>query len=289
MACQSQLKLASAGELYYGKVYNDDLLVPCGRCVPCKKRRVNDWVFRMKQEDKVSSSSFFITLTYDRKHVPITFNKFMTLQQKDFQNFMKRLRKLTTNKLRYYAVGEYGEENKRPHYHIILFNLEDVDLIPKAWTCPISKKLIGNVHAGKVTGASISYTTKYIDKEKRIPQHKNDDRLKEFSNMSQGLGKSYLSPQIINYHKADLHRLYVCEPNGKKVALPRYYREKIYTERERTIQNNFIPLEMEKNEEIQKINHYKKYKEEDYSYYTFKANKVLGEYSKYYHNKNRKL
>ena len=39
--------------------------VPCGKCPNCKKRRVNEWVFRLQEEDKVSSTSYFITLTYD--------------------------------------------------------------------------------------------------------------------------------------------------------------------------------------------------------------------------------
>jgi len=90
--------------------------VPCGRCPPCKLRRVNGWVFRMLEEEKVSSSSHFVTLTYDTSTVPISDNGFMTLRKRDFQLFMKRLRKLCLDaKLKDYAVGEYGTNYKRPH------------------------------------------------------------------------------------------------------------------------------------------------------------------------------
>lgn len=44
----------------------------------------------------------------------------------DLQRFIKRLRKLITKlfpdeKIRYYAIGEYGTSSYRPHWHILLF------------------------------------------------------------------------------------------------------------------------------------------------------------------------
>ena len=88
--------------------------VPCGKCPNCKKRRVNEWVFRLQEEDKVSSTSYFITLTYDTVVVPISPNGFMTLKKRDLQLFWKRLRKAIGKgpKIRYYAVGEYGSKSK---------------------------------------------------------------------------------------------------------------------------------------------------------------------------------
>ena len=164
--------------------------VPCGRCPPCKKRKVQQWVFRMMQEEKVSESSHFITLTYNTDNVPISENGFMTLDKADWQKFMKRLRKRNTKKLRYYAVGEYGGKTDRPHYHAIIYNLDHEDLIAESWK-------IGTVHIGTVSGSSIAFTTKYIDKEKRIPMFERDDRLREFSLMSKGLGKNYINEKSI--------------------------------------------------------------------------------------------
>ena len=120
---------------YYKKPdgHLDYLALPCGKCPVCKMRRVNTWVFRMEEEMKVSSSAYFVTLTYDTVTVPITDRGYMTLDKRDFQLFMKRLRKLSANKLKYYAAGEYGELYQRPHYHLILFNLEDVNMIKETW------------------------------------------------------------------------------------------------------------------------------------------------------------
>lgn len=202
--------------------------VPCGRCPPCKLRRVNSWVFRLMQEERVSLSSHFVTLTYDTRFVPISDNGFMTLKKSDFQLYMKRLRKLCPNSiLKYYAVGEYGSQNSRPHYHAIIFNVPNVSFIADAWA--VDGNSIGAVHVGKCTGDSVAYTMKYIDKPGRIPVHSRDDRIPEFPLMSKGLGASYLTDSVISYHQSDLARLFLTKPGGHKIALPRYYRERIYS------------------------------------------------------------
>jgi len=196
--------------------------VPCGRCPECVKRRVSQWSVRLQKEADVSTSAFFVTLTYGTEHVPISNNKYMTLKKEDLQDFFKRLRHHTTEKIKYYAVGEYGGKFKRPHYHIILFNSRE-EHVCKAWT-------IGQVHFGKVEAASIAYCFKYISKDKTIKQHKNDDRLREFSLMSKGLGKCYVEDKTnVQWHLADLdNRYYVPIRGGDKASMPRYYRDRIY-------------------------------------------------------------
>jgi len=205
--------------------------LPCGKCPPCKKRRTSGWSFRLTKEGERSNSALFITLTYDTEYVPITKNGFMNLDLTDIQKFFKRLRKRTNEKIKYYAVGEYGSSKKRPHYHIILFNANKEHIID-SWT--IDNKPIGSVHIGDVSSASIGYTLKYMCKESKIPMHQNDDRKKEFSVMSKGLGQNYLTKQMIKWHKSDLeNRMYVPIEDGKKIAMPRYYKDKMYTEQEK--------------------------------------------------------
>jgi hypothetical protein len=73
-----------------------------------------------------------------------------------------------------------------------------------------------------------------MTKKGKIPVHKNDDRQKEFSLMSKGLGSNYLTEQMINWHKADItKRMYVPMKDNKKIAMPRYYKDKIYNEAEK--------------------------------------------------------
>jgi len=212
------------------KMSNEKIPVPCGKCPECVKRRTSAWSFRLMEEDKVAETSHFITLTYDTLKVPITHAGYMTLIKRDLQLFFKRLRKAHEHRgmkpIKYYAVGEYGGKTFRPHYHIILFNA-DITLIQPAWDN-------GHVHYGSVSGASVGYTMKYIAKKGRIPMHRNDDRLPEFGLMSKGLGQSYLTPAMMHWHKKDLdNRMYCNLKDGRKISMPRYYKDKIYTEEQR--------------------------------------------------------
>lgn len=217
----------------------DKVPVPCGRCPLCKKRRVNQWVFRLMQEDKRSVSAYFVTLTYDTTHVPISDNGFMTLKKKDFQDYMKRLRKLCpSSTLKYYMSGEYGTNNFRPHYHAIIFNVPHKQLFADAWALGGSQ--YGGVHVGSVTSDSIAYCLKYIDKSNFRHAHGRDDRVAEFSLMSKGLGSNYLSSEVVNYHKSHIGMLYVTKLSGHKVAMPRYYRNKIFTESELSQQVSIV-------------------------------------------------
>jgi len=167
--------------------------VPCGVCPDCRARRASAWSFRLMQEDKTATSSTFLTITYDTRHVHFTKSGFMDLNKKDLQNFFKRLRYYhgeQGNKIKYYAVGEYGGRTKRPHYHAIIFN-GNVELMQNAWP-------FGQLHYGDVSGASVGYTLKYITKPKTVPLHRNDDRTPEFSLMSKGLGKNTLHQTWFN-------------------------------------------------------------------------------------------
>lgn len=77
----------------------------------------------------------------------------------------------------------------------------------------------------------MAYTLKYMCKPKKIT--KQDEKLTgrqpEFSLMSKGLGKEYLSGNMVSWHKADtLNRAFLAIEDGKKIGMPRYYSDKIY-------------------------------------------------------------
>ena len=211
--------------------------VPCGKCLNCKSRRASTWSTRLMKEYERSLTGYFITLTYDTKYVPITEKGFMSLNKKHVQTFLKRLRQWhgkEATSIKYYAVGEYGGKTYRPHYHLIIFNA-NIEFIEKSWSDCVNKKQaifrkLGEVHYGTLTDASVGYTLKYISKAKRIPLHKNDDRIPEFSLMSKGLGLNYLTEKQIQWHlEKPSERMYIPMKDGKKAPLPRYYKEKIYT------------------------------------------------------------
>lgn len=222
--------------------------VGCGKCYDCKKTTLSHWAFRLRKEDERAIKSHFVTLTYDTRHVPLSEKGLMTLRYSDVQKFMKRLRiyhsrdsRLAEQKepIRYFVVGEYGSLRNRPHYHIIIFNA-DLEMIEKAWTQ-------GQIHFGQVSGASVAYTLKYLDKDTKIPMFPGDDRVKEFRKMSKGMGENYLTPEMVRWHQRNPLKNYVLQ-DGFKISLPRFYRERIFTPEERNQQNNIFSALAEKAE-----------------------------------------
>lgn len=213
-------------------------VVPCGKCPPCLHRRAAGWTFRLSKEWENSKTAFFLTLTYDDDHLHWSDNGYPTLNRKDFPAFMKRLRwavsevipKNEIRKIRYYAVGEYGGQTERPHMHAIVFDIPDIFAISmrleKYW-------LNGHVRVDKVEMACIGYVTGYVHKTLIVDgQLEGDDREREFSLMSKGLGKQFLSDRVMKYYQTK-QLPYLITKGGIKLSMPRYYKDKLYTEEER--------------------------------------------------------
>jgi hypothetical protein len=90
------------------------MLVSCRKCIECMQTRANEWALRGHFELQQHHQNCFITLTYENNPV--------ILKKKDMQDFVKRLRKsIAPKKIKYFAAGEYGDQNLRPHFHIIIF------------------------------------------------------------------------------------------------------------------------------------------------------------------------
>lgn len=103
-----------------GEFYEIGTFSKCGCCEQCNAEKANNWVVRNYYEAKNHKNITFVTLTYAESPI--------ILVKKDLQDFIKRLRdrldKLNREKIRYFAAGEYGEINNRPHFHIIFYGLK---------------------------------------------------------------------------------------------------------------------------------------------------------------------
>jgi hypothetical protein len=112
--------------------------------------------------------------------------------------------------IRFFGVGEYGEQNGRPHYHAIIFNIPNELHIKAAQ----NQWKYGKVHIGEVNEASIHYTTKYgLKKENFAIMSRNP-----------GIGSNYLDDDsIYKFHSSGND--YV-KASKLKVPMPRYYKEK---------------------------------------------------------------
>lgn len=214
------------------------MAVPCGQCGACKYNRRAMWAFRLRQEQHDALNCWFITLTYSDEH--LTFNNkgdgYAILVKKDLQRFIKRLRyhhKKTDfyalyaphYVLRYYAIGEYGELFGRPHYHIIAFNLspELYSKIHDIWP-------EGFVTIEPVIGGAIFYVAKF-----HVNANSDKyDRPEEFATMSRnpGIGAGYLD-RIGDWHHRDGLRGFVTSGQFK-LPMPRYYKEKLFNDVEKS-------------------------------------------------------
>lgn len=161
---------------------------------------------------------------------------------------MKRLRKLHENQdIKYFGVGEYGSKYERPHYHAIIFNA-DAEKIERAWA--LDNRKIGDIFIGTVSESSIVYTLKYMCKHQRIEKKDKYGRQREFRLMSKGMGAAYMTDQMKRWHMADpTNRMYIPLMDGKKIAMPRYYKDRIYTEKQRKIIGSSNKIRLEKLEE----------------------------------------
>lgn len=214
-------------------VYPLGMKVPCGHCYQCKILYRKLWAFRLYAEIPYWKEAVFTTITYEDNPI--------TLKKDHLQKFIKRLRKnLGERRIKHYSVGEYGDENHRPHYHQIILGLgmSDKDLINDSWGYGFTNIDVPN-------HKRIEYVVGYVDKK----LHGNDlDIYKKaglqppFKLSSQGLGLQFFNDnkqQIID----NGYVLY----RGRKFSIPRYYLTKMDEESQLLIRQKALESEIESN------------------------------------------
>lgn len=226
--------------------------VPCGKCRECIDNIRNGYVLRLLNEFKnCTGSTFYYTLTYDEHNLPV-YSGFPCFNKKQVQNFIKRFRKLFDCNLKYFLVSEYGDENKRPHYHLIVFlpvKISSVDFkrkLQKAW-------YFGSVYGGLNNGLVIDvrpfhYIVKYMCKDSSyldyLDSKLDDDLISDFYLNGSELGYTFIPFHLqstkIGYHLCDtisdndLIRGFIVQTNSmglvQKYPVPLYvYRHCLYT------------------------------------------------------------
>lgn len=202
--------------------YGDRLVpVPCGHCIGCHLDRSKEWACRCVLESLEYDSNCFITLTYDEVHCP------KRLRKSHFQAFMKRLRSAHPDiEIRFFACGEYGSKNGRPHYHAILFNFDfsdrellSVDGNSRLYVSKELSKLwkYGISSVGELTFESCAYVARYTSK--KVGSGFGD----EFILMSRrpGLGVKYFKTHKDLIYLSD--KIYGPFGASHKASVPRYF------------------------------------------------------------------
>lgn len=167
-------------------------------------------------EAAMKEDNCFLTLTYDDANLPLvispTLGAIPDLRPKHLQDWLKRLRdKIKPLRIKFYAVGEYGDVSARPHYHAFLFGFptcrrgrtrQHIRTGQALWRgCCSQCELVGttwgqgDVDLGTVEIGSAQYVAGYVNKKLT---HRDDSRLlgrhPEFSRQSNqgGIGKDFM-------------------------------------------------------------------------------------------------
>lgn len=210
----------------------DAVAVPCGKCVGCKKLHAQAWAVRCVHEAQFHALNCFITLTYEDKKVP----EGGSLRKAHFQLFMKRLREFVSPvKISFFACGEYGSINRRPHYHALIFGMDFLDRTHwkgegqgELFVSPTLERLWGNgfTSVGPLTPATAAYTAGYVTKKagsiyEEVDKHGEIHALeKEFLLMSRrpAIGRRWIEQFAKDVYPDDF-----VVREGAKLGVPRYY------------------------------------------------------------------
>lgn len=208
-------------------------------------------------ESQLHGDNCFLTLTYSDDHLPKMnvsgcggTGTLATLEPKDLQNWLKRFRKeISPTRIRFYAVGEYGNETWRPHYHVILFGYPTcsrgrtgLGMGNPDWSrCCVRCKLVGEtwglgkVYLGTLETHSAQYVAGYVTKK----MNRRDDfrllgREPEFCRMSNrpGIGHDFMHEVASAFLQFNLEQdqsdVPVTLAHGKRqLPLGRYLRMKL--------------------------------------------------------------
>lgn len=132
-------------------------------------------------------------------------NRIPYVCNRDLDLFLKRLRSYYPNeKLRYYAVSEYGPKTFRPHWHLLLFSNSErfsqtiLENVSKAWS-------YGRCDASLSRGFAAPYVASYVNSFVALPdfytQMPKVVRPKSFHSI--GFTESYYFPRTVQITEID--------------------------------------------------------------------------------------
>lgn len=224
-------------------ISEDGMSYACGYCLPCKKNKMLEWSIRARHELMYHDKCMFITLTYNYKNLrvnkeTIPYNKHDkcgTLHQEDVQLFLKRLRQqIKPKKIKYIYSAEYGDLHWRPHYHMIIYGINET-IVSQEKLRKIWGKGFVDVSPLDVTDNAIQYVLGYV--RKKLPNKEIKDflfsrnhRIAPYMRASKGIGKQY-----VQRHMKYLSKTMKTAYRNGQYAIPRYYVKQIKKYEGRTI------------------------------------------------------
>lgn len=204
----------------------------CGCCIECRKEKQREWRVRLEEELR-SNFGYFTTLTISPEGIKEIEEKSglkweenpNEIATKGLRLFLERVRKETGKSIKHWCVTELGEKKDRIHLHGIFFGQKSAELIRKHWKYGFV--FIG----GYCNSRSVNYMTKYM-----LKVDIKHPTFKQIVLASSGIGAGYMNRLDYLWQKQNYKRIEVATytfRNGTKMAMPKYYKNKIFTEKER--------------------------------------------------------
>lgn len=221
------------GDITYSSRHRDPAIVPfefeCRKCLPCRLNTAREKAIRCWHEAKEVENSIFLTLTYDDEHLESS-----RLIYSHVQTFIKDLRDRIgyqpEDRISVMTTGEYGEQTKRPHWHLLIFNYwpSDFKLIrttprgDQVWTSNSLSQIWGKgfIEFGDVTIDSANYVARYA--AKKLVHGRDQDH--SFHPIHKTSSRNAIGRRWIEkWWKQTFDHGYIILPNGSKAGIPRYY------------------------------------------------------------------
>lgn len=208
----------------------------CGNCMECRKAIAREWQIRLLEEIRNDNTGKMVTLTFSTESLKklakdkyvagsTGYEKDNAIAKRALRLFNERWRKKNKVAIKHWVITELGGGTwEHMHMHGILWTTESREEIQAKWD-------YGKVHFGDwVNEQTVTYCTKYV--YKKDPEHPN---YKSRVLTSPGMGKGYTKriDARNNKYKVGETKEYYKTRTGHKVALPVYWRNKLYTEEER--------------------------------------------------------
>ncbi|UPW41483.1 replication initiator protein [Dipodfec virus UA23Rod_1114] len=152
------------------------ILVPCGQCVDCLKKKARDWRFRLGAETLYGCKhgAIFVTLTFSDRFLPQISSGVAPLIRRFYDRFRKRYGVTP----RYWFITETGKDDRythRLHLHGVLFDPPFYlpNSVHKSFT-KMNKSLrkvwsYGNTFVGYFSFKTCNYCLKYLLKSLKFP------------------------------------------------------------------------------------------------------------------------
>lgn len=218
--------------------------IGCQQCLECRKQKARQWQVRLLEDLKQHKNGKFVTFTFSNEWISQFYNHPIIKELEGYEKdnaaatlavrlFLERFRKRYGHSLRHWFVTELGGNGtENVHIHGIIWTNIDLHTIEKIWKYGMmwkGKEMYGKL-INYVNERTANYITKYV--------HKVDVKHKYYKSIvltSPGIGRCFkgtINSQNNRFQGKNTVEYYRSS-TGHKIAMPIYFRNKLYTEEQR--------------------------------------------------------